>query len=236
MKYLETSLGELHHCSCVDFLESNANRLSGQIKALITDPPYGIALSSSGSGCRKTSLWSEIENLATVFLVWMGQASPMLEENAFVAVFSNYKGIPAVYKSMLKCGFSIFNAVVWDKECVGAGLREFRRSYELIAIGATGKAEVKDRTRRDVFRHSWQSQMGVSGHPAEKPLSLLRWLIESMTEPGDLVLDPFIGSGTTAVACEELGRRWIGVEIEEEHCRTAAKRIEESASSARFFT
>ncbi len=70
-------------------------------------------------------------------------------------------------------------------------------------------------------------------HPTEKPVSLLRNLVECNV--GDLILDPFIGSGTTAVACEKLNRQWIGIEISEKYCEIAAKRINAEASQGKLF-
>ncbi|GAB5560417.1 MAG: site-specific DNA-methyltransferase [Synoicihabitans sp.] len=63
------------------------------------------------------------------------------------------------------------------------------------------------------------------GHPSQKPVRLIEMLVRSSTRKGDLVLDPFLGSGTTAVVCEKLARRWIGIERETEYCEIANKRI-----------
>jgi site-specific DNA-methyltransferase (adenine-specific) len=62
-------------------------------------------------------------------------------------------------------------------------------------------------------------------HPCPKPLPLMRTLIEQFTDPGDLILDPFMGSGTTLRAAKDLGRRAIGIEINEQYCRIAAERM-----------
>lgn len=66
-----------------------------------------------------------------------------------------------------------------------------------------------------------------SGHPTEKPVRLFEWLVLTYTNPGDLVLDSCIGSGTTAIACEKLGRRWMGIEQEETYCKMAQERLVE---------
>ena len=66
---------------------------------------------------------------------------------------------------------------------------------------------------------------GHSGHPTEKPLGLFEWLIKTYTDAGDLVLDNCVGSGTTAVASEQLGRRWIGIEKEENYFEIAKNRL-----------
>lgn len=65
-----------------------------------------------------------------------------------------------------------------------------------------------------------------NGHPCPKPIKAWMWLLERCSEKNDIVCDPMLGSGTTAVAAQKLGRQWIGVEISEEYCEIAAKRIE----------
>jgi len=70
-------------------------------------------------------------------------------------------------------------------------------------------------------------------HPSQKPIMLFRQLLDE--NKGDVVLDPFLGSGTTAVACERLNRRWIGIEIEEKYCEIAAKRIEAEYKQRKLF-
>ena len=73
---------------------------------------------------------------------------------------------------------------------------------------------------------------GSVAHPTQKPTSLIVCLLEV---GGETVLDPFIGSGTTAVACERLNRRWIGIEIEEKYCEIAARRIEKENQQLKLF-
>lgn len=75
-----------------------------------------------------------------------------------------------------------------------------------------------------------------SGHPTEKPLPLMRQLISDFTNPGDTVLDPFMGSGSTGVACLELGRKFIGIEMNEEYYAIAVRRIEAAAKVVSLVT
>jgi site-specific DNA-methyltransferase (adenine-specific) len=65
-------------------------------------------------------------------------------------------------------------------------------------------------------------------HPCQKPVSLLRYLIQKTTAPGALIADPFMGSGPIARACADLGRRYIGIELEERYCEIAVKRLQQS--------
>lgn len=85
-------------------------------------------------------------------------------------------------------------------------------------------------TRPVMFRHMWagafrDSERGTAYHPTQKPVALMRWILDRWTEPGDLVLDPYMGSGPIAQACHDLGRRYIGVEIVEDYCKVAVNRL-----------
>lgn len=79
-----------------------------------------------------------------------------------------------------------------------------------------------------IYRQVWMPHT-IRGepvlHPTQKPVKLMRWIVENWTDPGDLVFDPYMGSGPVAKACQELGRRYIGVEIVEEYCQAAVNRL-----------
>jgi site-specific DNA-methyltransferase (adenine-specific) len=124
-------------------------------------------------------------------------------------------------------GLSFFHAVVWDKRKPGLGWR-FRRQYEMVMVA-----------HRTGGRLAWANdEVAVPNvqelgpprerqHPNEKPLDLPARFIAWTTRAGDLVLDPFMGSGTTLRAAMDLGRRAIGIEIEERYCEIAARRLDQ---------
>jgi DNA modification methylase len=72
-------------------------------------------------------------------------------------------------------------------------------------------------------------------HPTQKPTQLIDWLLRGISNKGDIVLDPFMGSGTTSVVCEKLNRKWIGIEISEKYCEIAAKRIENETKQLKLW-
>lgn len=90
--------------------------------------------------------------------------------------------------------------------------------------GGTARSSHGDRYPRSVLRFAKERH---SGHPTEKPLRLFEWLIKTYTNEGDTVLDNCLGSGTTAIACELHGRRWIGIEKEPAYCEMAVNRLKE---------
>lgn len=124
-------------------------------------------------------------------------------------------------------GLSFFHATIWDKRKRGPGLGwRFRRDYEMVMVAhrAGGKLSWADDERAVSNIHS-AAPVRERVHPNQKPSALVADYIEWTTAPGDLVLDPFCGSGTTLTEAKALGRRAIGIEIEEAHCETAALRL-----------
>ena len=92
------------------------------------------------------------------------------------------------------------------------------------------------------FAHHWRGVIRASEngerhyHPTQKPVALMAWILEKYTQPGDLILDPFCGSGTTGVACVQTGRRFIGIEIDPGYADIARARIAKAAEQARQLT
>jgi site-specific DNA-methyltransferase (adenine-specific) len=125
--------------------------------------------------------------------------------------------------------YQFFHAVVWDKSGRGHGLGwRFRRNYEFVMVahrrgGSLSWADDKTAVPNIVFVQPTENFL----HPTEKPIELVNWFIGLSTKEGDTVLDPFVGSGTTLRAARDMGRRAIGIEIEEKYCEIAAKRLEQ---------
>lgn len=122
--------------------------------------------------------------------------------------------------------------VVWDKGKMGMGWK-YRRSYEtvLVAHRRGGKLPWYDDTHKveNIIRDIKKIIPTKDQHPTQKPVELMRRFILWHTAPGMTVLDPFMGSGTTGVACVQTGRDFIGMELDEGYFETAKRRIEEAA-------
>ena len=117
--------------------------------------------------------------------------------------------------------------VVWDKGPMGMGWH-YRRSYETVLVGQrdAGKCNWYDTTDRveNIIRHIPKIIPSAHDHPTPKPVALARHFIELHTQPGDLILDPFCGGGSTLSAAKETGRRAIGIEIDPAFC-TLTRRV-----------
>jgi site-specific DNA-methyltransferase (adenine-specific) len=199
---------EIYHGDCREVMPG-----LGPVDAVITDPPYGIAVKSHGHWFVNAAAIAGDESMGVG--QWAIDAVRPLKTPLCVFA-SPYKPWPGEWR----------NVLAWDKgEHVGiGGDREtcWKRTVELIQIANNKPLPGK----RDgaVLRFNAVSPP-PSGHVAEKPVELMRYLVGKLSSPGDTILDPFMGSGTTLVAAKQLGRKAIGIEIEERYCEISARRL-----------
>lgn len=127
-------------------------------------------------------------------------------------------------------GFSVKSVIVWDRMVHGMGdlKSTFAPRYDTCIFATKGSYAFPNGRPADVIQSQRLNGADLL-HPNEKPLDLMRRLIESTTKLNDLILDPFMGSGTTCVAALQTGRRYIGVEISPQHYETAQRRLYETA-------
>lgn len=127
-------------------------------------------------------------------------------------------------------GFSVKSAIIWDRVVHGMGdlKSTFAPRYDTCIFAVKGSYAFPNGRPDDIIKCQKVNNTDLK-HPNEKPLDLMRQLIEVTTKPNDLILDPFAGSGTTLVAALQSGRRYIGVEISPQHYETAQRRLYEAA-------
>lgn len=195
----------------------------------LMDPPYssgGFQEAGRASGSLgKTGEKSKGESIAMDRLstrAYMNLMRDVLRHSRMadeVGVFTDWRMWVNTSDAIEYAGFMMRAMVVWAKPLTGIG-RPWLNCHELLAYGMRGSAN-KDRVGIPNVIHCHRS--GNAMHPTEKPLELILKILNNME--GDVVVDPFMGSGTTLVAAKQLGRRAIGIDIEEEHCRTAVERL-----------
>lgn len=128
-------------------------------------------------------------------------------------------------------GFKFWKPIVWDKVTIGMGYH-YRARHEFILFFEKGKRRLNDLGIADVIT----ARRVFNGYPTEKPVSVSEVLIGQSTRPDELVIDPFVGSGSTGVAAVQLGRRFLGCDLAAEAVTAAAARIlaaDEFASARR---
>lgn len=204
----------LHHAHCLDILPTLD---PADIHAVITDPPYGIALTAHGDFVHigllgKTIPGDENPDVGQAVLAW-AEAHDL----PTIAFASPWQPWPGYWRNLL----------VWDKgPQVGIGgdmATCWRRTWELIQMARNPPYNGD----RDVsVLHYPISNLSFRLHPNQKPVDLLAYLITKTTQPGDVILDPFMGSASTGVACLHTGRAFLGIEIDLAYFLVAQHRIE----------
>lgn len=209
-----------------DCLELMKNIPDGSVDMVLTDPPYMINTKSTGAG--KINPWSDYCNASFWYAEWMRQAMRILKDTGCLWTFLNWRSFVTFQKAACDIGWPIESVLVWDKCWIGpGGAKGLRPSYELVALFAMSDFKIENRGLYDIQRFKWSSKK-PHGHPAEKPVNLMKWIVEQSTRPGDTVCDLFMGSGTTGEACVLTGRSFIGMELDHRYFETACKRISES--------
>lgn len=216
-----------------DCVELMAELEPCSVDAVITDPPYMIGAISTGDASAKAGGWADMENSAWWYAEWLKLARRALKQDGFACVFGNWRSLPTLLYAFSKIKWQVDSLLIWDKEWIGpAGPRQLRPTYEVVLFAGMPKAKIDDRSASDVYRCRWMAgNSKTTDHAAEKPVDLMRHLIRLTTKPGGLVLDCFMGSGTTGEAAYLEGRRFIGMERETEYFHgIAVPRVRAAAS------
>ena len=198
------------------------------VDAVITDPPYLIGAVSVGNAKSKSGTFEDMDNSAFWFSAWFKECSRVLKDTGYLVVLGNWRSIPVLTMALARAKMPATSCLIWDKQWIGpAGKSQLRGRYEIALLSARPKAIIKDRSVPDIFGCKWQAgHTKTTPHPAEKPVALMEHLIAHTTPDGGVVVDPFMGSGTTGVAALNLGRTFIGIEKNHEWVAVAKNRIE----------
>ena len=223
--YYEDEHVTVHHGDSLDIMPTID---AGTVHSCVTDPPYVIGAVSAGNMASKSGGWADMMNSALWFTEWYRQVDRTLRNDASFWTFCNWRTLPVVMKSAISASLPVTSLMVWDKEWIGpGGSQGLRPAYELCALIAKPAFAIQDRGVPDVWRHKTGGHK-PNGHPAEKPVGLVERILKtSGLKPGETVLEPFAGSGTTAVAAKALGLKCIAIEAEEKYCEIIAKRLDQ---------
>lgn len=251
MKKADLDYAVLYQGDCINTMEEIPD---GSVDGLIIDPPY----SSGGtfSTQRKTETGKKYLDTGgekqTKFPDFSGDNMDMrsftmfmravlfegrqkTKESGVCCVFIDFRNLPAVADAMQMAGWTWRGIAVWDKLNSRPQKGRFKNQCEYIVWGSNG-AMPPDRgvpVLDGVFRFQ-NVPTARAHHQTEKPIGLMEKVVE-IVPPGGTVLDCFMGSGSTGVACVRTGRRFIGIELNEFYFETAARRIEEETSQETLF-
>ena len=225
------------------------------VDLIFADPPYNLQLKGELHRPDNSKVdavddeWDRFDSFAAYDRFtrdWLKAARRVLKPNGAIWVIGSYHNIFRVGAAVQDLGYWILNDVVWRKSNPMPNFRGMRltNAHETMIWAAKSEAgkycfnydALKSLNDGVQMRSDWEfpicsgqerlkTEDGDKAHPTQKPEALLHRLILGTTQPGDVVLDPFFGTGTTGAAAKRLGRDWIGIEREESYIRAARKRI-----------
>jgi modification methylase len=226
------------------------------VDMIFADPPYNLQLGGDlfrpegGKVDACDDEWDKFDSLATYddfTREWLAEARRILKDDGTIWVIGSYHNIYRVGSLLQDAEFWILNDIVWRKANPMPNFRgtRFTNAHETLIWCA------KDEKARYTFnyramkalnddlqmRSDWvlpicsgservKDEAGEKAHPTQKPEALLYRILLACTKPGDVVLDPFFGTGTTGAVARRLGRKWIGIERERSYVKVARERIE----------
>lgn len=230
----------LNYIDNIECLEGLKEIPDNSVDLIVTDPPYFVNMGHAGS---KTNVvksknsaqlnsnrtFNDLAICTPFYKQLFAEYARVLKEDGSFYFFTDFKGY-AYYFPLLNAALPVRNLIVWDKKSGPGSFYAF--AHEFIVFG-TYKSKTKNGVGTNVWRMAGfnsgaKSTNGEKQHVTQKPWELIARAIEDSTEPGDVVLDTFMGSGTTAVACIKTGRSYIGFELDEQYHAIAQQRIAEA--------
>lgn len=205
---------------------------SESIDLLITDPPYKTISGGCKDG-KKTKRPKGIlkRNSSSLFTYqnvnisdWMSEVYRILRQGSHAYIFTNVLNLTEMLNESQKIGFKLHNLLIWEKNnCVCSQF--YMKNCEYVLFLRKGKAKWINNIGGSKTVHQFNNIIGNKTHPCEKPVDLLKFYINNSSKKGDIVLDPFCGTGSTLIAAKELNRNYIGYEIDKKYYDIAKNRI-----------
>ena len=207
---------------------------SASIDLIVTDPPY--TMTKRGKSCRPNWMPSNMgDNVFNGDIpdvkAWMGECYRVLKDGTHFYTFCNTNDILRYLESAKEVGFKMHNIITMIKD-TGMPNRWYLKNCELVLFFRKGKAKpINDMASRDWIMVNMPTQKTGKMHITQKPLAFITKLVTNSSNVGDVVLDQFMGSGTTGVSCINTGRNFIGIELDEKYFNIAKDRIDKSTKS-----
>lgn len=205
------------------------------VDLIVTDPPYkvtarGNAGNSGGMMQSKLSMQGKIFKHNNVKPIeYIPEFYRLLKDGSHCYIMTNHVNLQEMLNTATECGFHFIKSLIWNKGNKIMG-QFYMSQFEYILFFRKGKGKKINKCgTADILSVPNKKTKGKDGkniHDTEKPVELMKILIENSTQEGELVLDPFIGVGAVGIACKELNRDYIGIELDKEYWEIANERIE----------
>ena len=246
-------MNKIYNQDCIDGMKTIPD---GKIDLVVTDPPFAINFKAKKANYNRTSSrvlsgYNEItkENYYEFTLNWMSQCFRILKESGGMYVFSGWNNLADILNAIEEIGFITVNHIIWKYQFGVVTNRKFVTSHyhclyickndkkrKFFPYERFGKEEKNNQGRslhykdkEDVWEIKREYWTGDEKTPTKLPAEIIKKILQYSSEEGDLVFDPFLGSGQTAVVSKLLKRNYIGFEIVKEYFDFISKRLKSNS-------
>lgn len=225
---------KLYNSDCLEVIKRIPNE---KIDLIVTDPPYQTTkrggTGNSGGMCKKKEFSS-----GRVFKhndikphEYIPEFYRILKDGTHCYIMTNHVNLYEILTTAKECGFHFIKSLIWNKGNKIMG-QAYMSQFEYILFFRKGKfKKINNCGTSDILsvpNKKTKDENGKNIHDTEKPIELMKVLIENSSNENDIVLEPFMGVGSTGIACNELNRRFIGIELDENYFNIAKERIEDT--------
>jgi len=212
-------LNKIYNEDCLEFMKRVPDNF---FDLVLTDPPFGMSFQSGHREVEHKKIAND-DNLDWL-PSFVKEIDRTTKDDAHLYLFCSHHFVD-VFKQELQKYRRVKNILIWEKNNTGMGDLEgdYAPKYEMILFCSSGERKLNDGRDANIIKATrTQNEL----HPTQKPTDLIEFLAKKSMQIGDKVFDPFMGSGTTAVACKSLGIDFVGCELEPDYVAIANKRLE----------
>lgn len=220
---------ELMKGDCLELMKSIPN---GSIDLCVSDIPYKLTGGGKGDGANSKRPKGILEDNSQLMKVpkfedWLPELYRVMKSGTHLYLMCNFKNLNDLMNKSLAVGFKHINLLVWEKNnCTPSQFYMKNCEYTLL-LRKGGSKYINDIGGSKTV-HQFNNIIGNKVHPTEKPVELMEFYVENSSDVGDVVLDMFMGSGSTGVACVNTNRDFVGVELDDNYFNIAEKRIQDA--------
>ena len=233
----------IYHGDCIEGMKILPDN---SVDMVLTDPPYGTTCNKWDTVVDMDAFWKEIKRVTKKnsailiftqmpFTATVVMSNPKMFRYEWICEKANATGFLNARRMPMKCHenvlvfygkLPVYHPIMEHGKPYRCGSKDKNSSNYNAVKRTSSENPTGTRFPRDVLKVSWRSAFGKTLHPTQKPVSLCEYFIKTYSNKGDIILDPFIGSGTTAVAAISTERKYIGFEKDDKYFEVAKNRLE----------
>ena len=216
---------KLYNDDCLNVLKDVDDN---SIDLVVTDPPYEVITGGRNGGVKGKPSGILTENKQLMKSIpkadlWLNECFRVMKDGTHIYIMTNTLNLTNYLNIINDVGFKLHNLLVWNKNNTTPN-RWYMKNCEYVIFARKGFAKSINNPSSQTV-HNFDNIIGNKQHPTEKPVDLMKLYVENSSQVGDTVLDPFMGVCSTGLACKELNRNFIGVELDKQYFDIAESRI-----------